>query len=80
MAMQDDGDMELVSRDFAGRLPGRKRVDPPAKPGDNHAGYINDAIDDFLSKDPAAGPVTLDLQVVVNPGSIKEYRVIPRSS
>lgn len=62
------------------RKVGRKTLRVPAEPGDDHTQYFNEAIDDLLTKmknnDEPGGDFGLMFEITVNPGSIKEYRVV----
>ena len=78
--MEGDDNTSTDPIDARPKLPGSKRPVPPAQQGDDHARHINDAMDDFLEKNPEPGWTTLDLRIEVNPGSIREYRLVPRSA
>ena len=62
------------------RKEGKKTLPEPAQPGDDHTQHFNEALDDLLKKMKADrgpnGDFQLTFEVTVNPGSIKEYRVV----
>ena len=61
-------------------MPQGKHTPPqPAGPGADHARNFNRAIDDALNRwQDRPGDYTVELQVTINPGSIKDYRVVLR--
>jgi hypothetical protein len=57
---------------------GSHPVNPPAGPGANHFQNFNLAMKKALESRPSAGDYEVRLQVTVNPGSIKDYKVVLR--
>jgi hypothetical protein len=55
---------------------GNHEVRPPAGPNADHFHNFKLAMKNVLEKDLDAGEYDLTLEVVVNPGSIKDYRVV----
>jgi hypothetical protein len=78
--MEGDDNTSTDPIDARPKQPGVYTPDTPAKRGEDHARHIRLAMDDFLDKNPEPGWTTLDLRIEVNPGSVKEYRLVPRSA
>ena len=73
--------MTISSDDAEGRR-GRYEPPAPAPPDADHARNFNKAMRHLLEDWPtdARGDFRIQFEVTINPGSVKEYRIIPLST